>query len=118
MKRYLESPVTDDFTKKMVFIGGPRQVGKITLARKIAESYPVSSYLNWDNRDHKRNILDSVFKGESTLVILDEIHKDQREVDFIVEVKAKKSAISTHLKYFSEKLKRQMCAAKFLSALV
>jgi uncharacterized protein len=74
--------------------------------------------------------------------------KDQREVDFcvvvegeiefIVEVKAKKSAISTHLKYFKEKLKttktlqiifedeidedhngiRQMSAAKFLSALV
>jgi uncharacterized protein len=74
--------------------------------------------------------------------------KDQREVDFcvvvegeiefIVEVKAKKSAISTHSKYFKEKLQtnrvfqlvledgvdedhkgiRQTSAAKFLSALV
>jgi uncharacterized protein len=75
IKRYLEPHITDDLTKKMVFIGGPHQVGKTTLAKNIAEPYPVSSYLNWDNRDHKRNILDSVFKGSSTLVIFDEIHK-------------------------------------------
>jgi uncharacterized protein len=75
MKRYLETHITDDLPKKMVFIGGPRQVGKTTLAKNIAEAYPVSSYLNWDNRDHKRNVLDSVFTGGSTLVIFDEIHK-------------------------------------------
>jgi uncharacterized protein len=49
MKRYLEAHITDDLPKKMVFIGGPRQVGK--------------------------TILDSVFTGGSTLVIFDEIHK-------------------------------------------
>jgi uncharacterized protein len=75
MKRYLEPPISDDLHKKMVFIGGPRQVGKTTLAKNIAETYPVSSYLNWDNRDDKRSILDSVFKGGSKLVIYDEIHK-------------------------------------------
>jgi uncharacterized protein len=75
MKRYLEPHITDDLHKKMVFIGGPRQVGKTTLAKNIAETYPVSSYLNWDSRDDKRQILDSVFKGGSTLVIFDEIHK-------------------------------------------
>jgi uncharacterized protein len=75
MKRYLEPHVTDDLPKKMVFIGGPRQVGKTTLAKNLAEPYPSFSYLNWDNRDHKRNILDSVFTGGSKLVIFDEIHK-------------------------------------------
>jgi uncharacterized protein len=75
MKRYLEPHISDDLHKKMVFIGGPRQVGKTTLAKNIAETYPVSSYLNWDSRDDKRQILDSVFRGGSTLVIFDEIHK-------------------------------------------
>jgi uncharacterized protein len=75
MKRYLEPHITDDLLKKMVFIGGPRQVGKTTLAKNLAEPYPSFSYLNWDNRDHKRNILDSVFTGGSKLVIFDEIHK-------------------------------------------
>jgi uncharacterized protein len=75
MKRYLEPHITDDLPKKMVFIGGPRQVGKTTLAKNLAEPYPSFSYLNWDNRDHKRNILDSVFTGGSKLVIFDEIHK-------------------------------------------
>ncbi len=75
MKRYLETHITDDLTKKMVFIGGPRQVGKTTLAKNVAQPHPVSSYLNWDIRDDKRSILESVFKGGSTLVIFGEIHK-------------------------------------------
>jgi uncharacterized protein len=75
MKRYLTTQITEDLSKKMVFIGGPRQVGKTTLAKNIAETTSVSTYLNWDNRDHKRDILNSVFKGGSKLVIYNEIHK-------------------------------------------
>ena len=37
--RYIKKPVTSDLKSKMVFIGGPRQVGKTTLALKIAEQY-------------------------------------------------------------------------------
>lgn len=33
--RYLEPPIRDDLTRKMVFLGGPRQVGKTTLALAI-----------------------------------------------------------------------------------
>ena len=33
MNRYLESAVSDDLWRKMVFIGGPRQSGKTTLAK-------------------------------------------------------------------------------------
>ena len=30
--RYLSAPIRDDLRSKMVFLGGPRQVGKTTLA--------------------------------------------------------------------------------------
>ena len=33
MKRYCESFIYQDLSKKMVFIGGPRQVGKTTLSK-------------------------------------------------------------------------------------
>ncbi|MFU8781405.1 MAG: AAA family ATPase [Kiritimatiellia bacterium] len=52
--RYLASLVADDLKEKMVFLGGPRQVGKTTMARQIAEGVAPAVYLNWDNRDHRR----------------------------------------------------------------
>ena len=32
LHRYLRPPIEDDLRRKMVFLGGPRQVGKTTLA--------------------------------------------------------------------------------------
>lgn len=32
LDRYLKKPALEDLRRKMVFIGGPRQVGKTTLA--------------------------------------------------------------------------------------
>ncbi|MDP2834035.1 MAG: ATP-binding protein [Pseudomonadota bacterium] len=75
MKRYLEPAIRQDLDKKMVFIGGPRQVGKTTLAKNIAQSYANPTYLNWDSRDDKKAILASIFAGGTALVIYDEIHK-------------------------------------------
>lgn len=37
MKRYLEPCVKKDLAEKMVFIGGPRQVGKTTLALNVCK---------------------------------------------------------------------------------
>ncbi len=34
-KRYLTNDVIADLTKKMVFIGGPRQIGKTTFALSL-----------------------------------------------------------------------------------
>ena len=31
LRRYLQSPVEHDLARKMVFVGGPRQVGKTEL---------------------------------------------------------------------------------------
>jgi predicted AAA+ superfamily ATPase len=48
MQRYCQKFIEQDLLKKMVFIGGPRQVGKTTLCRMIGENYGNFNYLNWD----------------------------------------------------------------------
>ncbi|RLD16270.1 MAG: ATP-binding protein [Caldiserica bacterium] len=69
--------------KSMVFISGPRQVGKTTLAKFIANRFENSIYFNWDRFDHKKLFAKNPLffedinrKDESIpLVIFDEIHK-------------------------------------------
>ncbi len=72
MKRYLEDPVREDLEKKMVFVGGPRQVGKTTLALDLAP--PSHRYLNWDILKDREFILKQKFPMER-FVIYDELHK-------------------------------------------
>lgn len=64
---------------EMAFIAGPRQVGKTTVARIFHNN---STYLNWDNEEHRRLILngpgsvaDHIGLQESPVIIFDEIHK-------------------------------------------
>jgi len=77
IERYLSKLIYSDLQDKMIFIAGPRQVGKTTLAKSIGEKhYPGSfKYLNWDNRLDRRAILKEEFQGSNKLVIFDEIHK-------------------------------------------
>ena len=72
MRRYLESHVIEDLNRKMVFVGGPRQVGKTTLSRNIAPDG--HRYLNWDDLEDREFVLREKFPVES-FVIFDEIHK-------------------------------------------
>ena len=75
-QRYLTDCILEDLTDKMVFIGGPRQVGKTTLARDlVANHFKHTGYYNWDNRQDRRNIMQSNWHGDAELIILDEIHK-------------------------------------------
>lgn len=54
-KRYLFDYVLEDLEEKMVFIGGPRQVGKTTLARDIiGDTFSQITYLNWDFSDDRQ----------------------------------------------------------------
>ena len=79
--RYLNSPVSQDLLEKMVFIGGPRQVGKTTLARQIIKEK--KSYLNWDNFEHRQLIIKKQLPTHPGKMIFDEIHKFGRWRDFI-----------------------------------
>jgi len=74
-ERYLEPVVTADLEQKMVFLAGPRQVGKTTLARRVLRQRDAGVYLSWDNRDDRREIRAARWPGGSALVVLDELHK-------------------------------------------
>lgn len=79
--RYLESAIRDGLKKKMVFVGGPRQVGKTTLALGLLgthadETHP--AYLNWDHPRAASAFRSAELPPGEPLVILDEIHKYAR----------------------------------------
>ena len=57
----------------MAFIGGPRQVGKTTLAKQIIRNK--SAYFNWDNVEHRYGIMKNQLPTHLNELILDEIHK-------------------------------------------
>ena len=74
--RYLTNYIVDDLKDKMVFVGGPRQVGKTTLCRNfIGASFRNHAYFNWDNRADRKTIMAASWPGEADLLIFDEIHK-------------------------------------------
>lgn len=77
--RYLTPFIVEDLKTKMVFVGGPRQVGKTTLCRSfIAASFRSPAYYNWDNRSDREVITASAWPDDAELLILDEIHKYRR----------------------------------------
>ena len=73
--RYLAAAVRQDLVRKMVFVAGPRQVGKTTLALAVPGAR--AGYLNWDISAHRARILTSeLLPGK--LWVFDEIHKYRR----------------------------------------
>jgi len=73
--RSQEEKIHTDLQKKMVFIVGPRQVGKTWLAKKIAEKYQNSLYLNYDSVEDRQLIKNQSWLPTTELLILDELHK-------------------------------------------
>lgn len=76
-KRIYLAPIIKDLEKKMVFIGGPRQIGKTTLAVSLIKNYKdgCAAYLNWDNELSRRIISRSEWSKDEPLIVFDEIHK-------------------------------------------
>lgn len=79
--RYLYNAIKEDAfpTKKLVFISGPRQVGKTTLAKSFLKNS--ENYFSYDEENFRRGwvkdpktIISN--RGEG-VVVLDEIHKDR-----------------------------------------
>jgi uncharacterized protein len=74
MRRYLDLAVKNDLSKKMVFITGPRQVGKTTLSQMLlAQSN--GQYLNYDVAEHRAVVMSRGWNDSAKLIVLDEIHK-------------------------------------------
>lgn len=79
--RYLESAVLEDLGRKMVFLAGPRQSGKTTLAKRLLRNFSrdiPTSYLNWDATEDREKILRNLFPAGQGILVLDEIHKYSR----------------------------------------
>jgi predicted AAA+ superfamily ATPase len=70
--RYLNDQVKQDLSQKMVFVSGPRQVGKTTMARQVVPDS--ADYLNWDVPEHRERILRRELPPGGAIVF-DEIHK-------------------------------------------
>jgi len=77
--RYLSSHIRSDLKEKMVFVSGPRQVGKTTMSLHLLggdEDDP--AYFNWDDVDDQKRILKQEFPPGRRLLVFDEIHKYSR----------------------------------------
>ncbi len=76
---------------KMLFISGPRQVGKTTVAKEMLKERGEGLYFNWDIiRDQKKLIKDPYFFEKENrdthkkfLVVFDEIHKYTRWKNYL-----------------------------------
>lgn len=96
MKRIYETVVNQHIQhwKQMLFLAGPRQVGKTTIS--LAGQYLTDRfiYLNWDNIDHRQLILKgpthiaeeiglSTLKSTMPILVLDEFHKFKSWKNFL-----------------------------------
>ncbi len=81
-ERYLRPAVEKALSaRKMAFVGGPRQVGKTTLALgllgpKVTERHP--AYLNWDDPRVRPRVMRAELPPNEPLLVFDEIHKYAR----------------------------------------
>jgi predicted AAA+ superfamily ATPase len=75
MERAQTSYILNDLKKKMVFLVGPRQVGKTWLAKKVSEQYKNPMYLNYDRFEDRGLIKKEAWPDTTDLLIFDEIHK-------------------------------------------
>lgn len=90
-KRFYDSLLADHLSsqRQMAFVSGPRQVGKTTTCRNLAQEY-----LNWDNSDDMALILKgpaviadkigiNTLAKTSPVALFDELHKYRRWKQFL-----------------------------------
>ncbi len=78
--RYITPLIREDLADKMAFIGGPREVGKTTLAVRFLHppSERSPAYLNWDSPQRRSELMKGTIPGGQPIIVLDEIHKYAR----------------------------------------
>jgi len=97
MERALKKYILKDLAKKMVFLVGPRQVGKTWLSKQIMQKFKTPRYLNYDDLDDKKIIQEKLWPRESDLVVFDEIHKMPQWKNFLKGVFDTKTEWQTFL---------------------
>jgi len=75
MDRIQTQKITQDLTRKMVFLTGSRQVGKTSLALSLTKKIQPSLYLNYDNFEHRAQIQQMNWLPSVKFLVLDELHK-------------------------------------------
>ena len=75
MKRYLDNRIAADLARKLVFVTGPRQVGKTTLSQQLQNALAPAQYLNYDVEADRAQIQRMSWMPDAKLLVLDELHK-------------------------------------------
>ena len=96
MKRLYDSVIKAHLEQheEMLFISGPRQVGKTTTSKNAAALTDRFIYLNWDNEDHRNlilkgpktiaeNINSQLLSKSKPIIEFDEIHKRPNWKNFL-----------------------------------
>jgi hypothetical protein len=83
MNRFQLPLIEKDLLIKMVFLTGPRQVGKTHLALTLLKRYPNGVYLNYDNLKDRAIITGAAWLPAIELLVLDELHKMDGWKNFI-----------------------------------
>ncbi|NWH04673.1 AAA family ATPase [Desulfobacter latus] len=74
--RYLSPYIIQDLGRKMAFLGGPRQVGKTTLAKMLLNQDDAPGrYFNWDFDEDRQDVLAQKWSDDANLIVFDELHK-------------------------------------------
>ncbi|PIP63142.1 AAA family ATPase [Candidatus Roizmanbacteria bacterium CG22_combo_CG10-13_8_21_14_all_35_9] len=82
--RYISDNIINDLKEKMVFVAGPRQVGKTTLAKYLGQNaFSSFSYLSWDYQPDRKKIIRFQLPTETELLIFDELHKYKKWRNYI-----------------------------------
>jgi predicted AAA+ superfamily ATPase len=75
MERRQKAWILKDLKKKLVFVVGPRQVGKTWLAKDIGKGFSNTVYLNYDRYEDRAIIKREGWLKTTEFLILDELHK-------------------------------------------
>jgi len=77
LDRYIKGTVQEFLNDRMVFIGGPRQVGKTTFCLQFLDNPTLRSpaYLNWDDLKARGKIKSQELPIDQNVICFNEIHK-------------------------------------------
>lgn len=72
--RRIEPSVRQDLETTMVFVAGPRQCGKTTLAEHLLDRLG-GAYFTWDDESHRKALRARALPEDAPLWVFDELHK-------------------------------------------